>query len=78
MNKDITLTGLTAKQVMLLNEMWSKDTQEEFDEWKETLTLSNLKQVILLSELVNLEILDQQVTDYSMAKKLIEELKWKK
>jgi len=78
MNKDITLTGLTAKQVILLNEMWSKDTQEEFDEWKETLTLSNLKQVILLSELVNLEILDQQVTDYSMAKKLIEELKWKK
>jgi len=78
MTKDITLTGLTAKQVILLNEMWSKDTQEEFDEWKETLTLSNLKQVILLSELVNLEILDQQVTDYSMAKKLIEELKWKK
>lgn len=78
MNKDITLTGLTAKQVILLNEMWSKDTQEEFDEWKETLTLSNLKQVILLSELVNLEIIDQQADDFSVANKLIEELKWKK
>ena len=78
MNKDITLTGLTAKQVILLNEMWSKDTQEEIDEWKESLSLASLKQVLLLTELVNLEILDQQVTDYSVAKKLIEDINARK
>jgi hypothetical protein len=55
----ITLTGLTADQVALLDEMWACDTMEDFDELLETLEPSEkaealrLQRMVLLAEVGN-------------------------
>ena len=78
-NVDITLSGLTTRQVKLLNKMWSKDSVDEFDAWCETLQAKTLREVLLLREIILIEIIEAEaiknVNVAKEAKELIERVK---
>lgn len=59
--QNITLTGLTQKQVDLLDIMWSMHSLEEFEAWQETLSAEQRHQSELLQQLVILELADKEV-----------------
>lgn len=47
-----TITGLTLRQVELLDTMWTMDTVAEYNEWKETqdaTEISTLEQLLFLA-----------------------------
>jgi|LakMenE18May11ns_1017448.scaffolds.fasta_scaffold9897047_5 hypothetical protein len=47
-----TITGLTKRQVTLLDTMWSMESTEQYDEWKSTQDASEiatLEQLMMLS-----------------------------
>lgn len=54
----ITITGLTTRQVKLLDTMWAIDGYDEYMEWKST---QNTEEVNLLEEMVLLAEIDQMV-----------------
>lgn len=62
---DITITGLTKRQVMLLDKMWSIKGIAEYEEWKADLTEDTMNTVDTLEQLVVLAELDEvsDVTD---------------
>jgi hypothetical protein len=57
----VTITGLTKRQVFLLNKMWSIDSATDYDEWKSDLdectmnTVDTLEQMVLLAELDDIQ-----------------------
>jgi hypothetical protein len=59
----ITLTGLTANQVALLDEMWACDTMEDFDELLETLEPSERSEALRLQRMVLLAELDNVIAE---------------
>jgi hypothetical protein len=59
----ITLTGLTANQVALLDEMWACDTVEDFDELLETLEPSERSEALRLQRMVLLAELDNVIAE---------------
>jgi len=59
----ITLTGLTANQVALLDEMWACDTIEDFDELLETLEPSERSEALRLQRMVLLAELDNVIAE---------------
>ena len=56
----ITITGLTERQVKLLDTMWSIDAYDEYMEWKST---QNLQEIEILEELLLLADIDDMVQD---------------
>ena len=67
----ITITGLLARQIELLNIMWSISDPEQYDIWKCSLPLEVMNEVDTLETLIILETLDASVQDLSDAKNLL-------
>ncbi len=69
-DRGIEITGLTMEQVELLNAMWGFDTEEDLQEWQESLPLQLSQQVDSLILLVLLEQFDRLLlldNDYTVA-----------
>jgi hypothetical protein len=71
----VTLTGLNARQVNILDTMWSLDSAEEWDEWFDTLDENTAFDALVLREMVLLEIHDREAEkDLSLAQHLLSKL----
>lgn len=68
----IRIDGLTAKQIQLLDKLWSLDTQEEVSAWFGSLDNETFKQAVVLQEMILDSILEQTAeSDTSMAKQML-------
>jgi len=65
--KDIQINGLTAEQVQMLDMMWSIESSDDMDDWLNSLTDKEVKVAEQLKNLLVLTLIDESVTDYSMA-----------
>lgn len=63
MNKEIKIDGLTLKQVVLLNKLWNFETLEDFEDWSETLSASEVKEASMLKDLLMFEIIDSELAE---------------
>jgi hypothetical protein len=68
----ITITGLTKREVQLLDKMWSIMDIQEYDEWKNGLPLGTMNLVDTLEQLVMLAQLDD-IEDVSLAEQVLEQ-----
>lgn len=59
----ITITGLTAHQVSLLDTMWNLAQLEDVQAWRATLDHDNQQQVDLLMQMVVVAAMDDIVGD---------------
>ena len=67
----ITIDGLTAGQVKLLDIMWSITDMQVYDEWKSALNEELQNMVDVLENLVKYELVDQELQDCSQAQELL-------
>lgn len=67
----ITIDGLTAGQVKLLDTMWSITDMQVYDEWKNALNEDLQNMVDVLENLVKYELVEQDLQDYSQAQELL-------
>jgi hypothetical protein len=67
----ITITGLLARQIELLNIMWSINDPEQYDIWKCSLPLDVMNEVDSLETLLILETLDTMPQDLTDAKNVL-------
>jgi hypothetical protein len=71
----VTLTGLNARQVNILDMMWSLDSTEAWDDWFDTLDENTAFDALVLREMVLLEINDHEAEkDLSLAQHLLAKL----
>jgi hypothetical protein len=63
----ITIDGLTAGQVKLLNIMWSINDIQVYDEWKSALNEELQDMVDVLENLVKYELVEQNLQDFTQA-----------
>lgn len=66
----MTITGLTKRQVFLLDKMWSIKGIEEYEEWKSGLNEQTMNTVDSLEQLVMWAELDD-ITDVSDAQRVL-------
>lgn len=66
----MTITGLTKRQVFLLDKMWSIKGIEEYEEWKSGLNEQTMNTVDSLEQLVMWAELDD-ITDVSDAVRVL-------
>ena len=66
----ITITGLTKRQVKLLDKMWAIDSYQEYMDWKESMTQKQVQEVDTLEEMVMLAELDE-VDDLTEANNIL-------
>jgi hypothetical protein len=59
----ITITGLTADQVALLDEIWACDTMQDFDQLLHTLKPTERMEAHRLQRLVLLEVMDSLMAE---------------
>lgn len=62
----VTISGLTKRQVKLLDKMWAIDSYQEYVDWKESMTQPQVQEIETLEELILLAEIDQ-VDDLSEA-----------
>jgi hypothetical protein len=67
----ITISGLTAEQVDLLDIMWGLQDIHDYDNWKNSLSESTQNTVCCLEELVMIETLEQELHSVATAKALL-------
>lgn len=67
----ITISGLTAEQVQLLDIMWGLQDIQDYDNWKNSLSESTQNMVCSLEELVMIETLEQSLTSVAAAAQLL-------
>lgn len=72
--KHIEIHGLSAKQVKMLDTLWSLKSREDLEEWMESLTTNEFKMAIALQELLVLEYTDE-IKDMSMAKNYLKKFR---
>ena len=71
----ITITGLSKEACDLLDIMWSIETVEEYELWKNSLDLETMDAVCVLEEMVMWAELDEIRDDEcSGAKKVLDEI----
>ena len=71
----ISIDGLTGYQCALLDIMWSIDSAEEYEQWKNGLDLDTMDTVCVLEEMVLLAELDEiQDDECGKAKKVLDEI----
>ena len=63
----ITIDGLTAGQVKLLDIMWSITDIQVYDEWKSALNEELQDMVDVLENLVKYELVEQNLQDFTQA-----------
>jgi hypothetical protein len=66
----MTITGLTKRQVFLLDKMWSIKGVQEYEEWKQGLNEQTMNTVDTLEQLVMWAELDD-ITDVSDAQRVL-------
>ena len=67
----ITIDGLDAGQVKLLDIMWSITDAEVYNEWKSALNEELQNMVDVLENLLMYELAEQNLQDYSQAQELL-------
>jgi hypothetical protein len=67
----ITISGLTNKQVKLLDKMWNIQGYDEYMEWKGTLRPKVLREVEVFEKMITLAELDE-VEDLTDARMLLD------
>ena len=72
--KHIEIHGLSAKQVKMLDTLWSLKSREDLEEWMKSLTTNEFKMAIALQELLVLEYTDE-IKDMSMAKNYLKKFR---
>ena len=71
----ITITGLSKEACDLLDIMWSIETVEEYELWKNSLDLETMDAVCVLEEMVLLAELDEiEDSECGGAKKVLDEI----
>lgn len=73
-----TITGLTYRQVELLDIIWSIDTLQEAQLWMESLEFRDLCDARSLLELLELESIEHELRDqtsFRLANKVIDHIK---
>lgn len=71
----VTLSGLKARHVNILDKMWSLDSAEEWDDWFDTLDPDTAREALVLRELIILEIHDREADkDLSLANHLLQKI----
>lgn len=71
----VTLTGLNARHVNILDKMWSLDSAEAWDEWFDTLDPDTAHDALILREMIILEIHDREAEkDLSLANHLLQNI----
>ena len=71
----ITIDGLTKAQCDLLDTMWSIDSADEYEQWKNGLDLQTMDTVCVLEQMVLLAELDEiQDDECDKAKILLDEI----
>ena len=58
---DIEITGLTKRQVQLLDTMWAIDSYSDYREWKDALPESTQLMVSVLEEMINMAQIDADI-----------------
>ena len=66
----IKISGLTKRQVKLLDKMWAIDSYQEYMDWKESMTEKQVQEVDTLEEMVMLAELDE-VDDLTEANNIL-------
>lgn len=59
---NLTIDGLTKKQVQMLDEMWSIDDEYEFLDWYENLSKKDQHECDMLQRLILIEAFDAAMT----------------
>jgi len=67
----ITIDGLTAGQVKLLDIMWSITDIQVYDEWKSALNEELQDMVDVLENLVKYELVEQDLQDFKQANEVL-------
>jgi hypothetical protein len=67
----ITIDGLTAGQVKLLDIMWSITDIQVYDEWKSALNEELQDMVDVLENLVRYELVEQDLQDFKQANEVL-------
>jgi len=71
----ITITGLSKEACDLLDIMWSIETVEEYELWKNSLDLETMDAVCVLEEMVIWAELDEiEDSECEKAKKVLDEI----
>lgn len=71
----IRIDGITEHQRLLLDTMWGIDSTEEFTAWYDRLTPSNKSTVDVLTDLLGLAIMEEEVNeDLSLAKAMLKSI----
>jgi hypothetical protein len=71
----ITINGLTKAQVALLDTMWSIDSAEDYEQWKDGLSEDTMNTVDTLEQLVLLAELDEiEDSECGKAKKVLDKI----
>lgn len=73
----MTIDGLTAEQVKLLDAMWSLETADELASWMQTLSPSMTMQAMVLRDLLLLSGIDDDielVDTYPEAEKMLKKI----
>lgn len=79
--ENLTIDGLTKKQVQMLDEMWSIDTEYEFLDWYEQLTEKDQHECDMLQRLILIEAFDAAMTkenDFTEANEALAKFRIKK
>jgi hypothetical protein len=72
MSKEITINGLTDKQVAMLDIMWGLGSQEEFNDWVATLSTDDRELAEQLYWLLLIEIAESDTDeDYTEANEVL-------
>ena len=69
----ITISGLTNKQVKLLDKMWNIQGYDEYMEWKGTLRPKILREVEVFEKMITLAELDE-VEDLTDARMVLDKI----
>ena len=73
----ITITGLTKRQVKLLDKMWAIDSYQDYMDWKESMNEKQVQEVDTLEEMVMLAETDQMVDDLTEANDVLKKVMMK-
>jgi hypothetical protein len=55
----ISISGLTKRQVKLLDKMWAIDSYQDYMDWKEAMTEKQIQEIETLEEMVMLAEIDE-------------------
>jgi hypothetical protein len=70
----ITISGLTNKQVKLLDKMWNIQGYDAYMEWKGTLRPKILREVEVFEKMITLAELDNEVEDLTDARMVLDKI----